>query len=170
MGALLYAQKNEHFVQPRKGLAHVSRILRDILTLQKEGRGGTRLKIAARHLLHVLKKRATVVIISDFWDRDFVKELSQLSNKHEVICVKVRDPVEMDLPKIGLVQMRDLESDQILCVDTSASAVRTAYATRVKEFDFELSQVFKTAQVETITVSTHGDFLRPVIDYFRKRG
>ena len=170
VGALLYAENVEHYVRPRKGNAHVSRILRDILAYQAENRPGTGLKTAARHLLQVLKKRATVVIISDFWDGEFAKELSQLSNKHEVICVKVRDPLEQELPTLGVVQFRDLESNDVVTLDTSAKAARVSYAAQVKKFDSELAQVFRQAQVETISVTTQGDFLRPVIDYFRTRG
>ena len=169
VGALLYANNVEHFVPPKKGVGHVQRILRDILTYQGTGPKGTRLSVALKHLQQVLKKRSTILVLSDFWDENFVNDLKRLARKHEVVCLMVRDPAEGALPPVGVVQLRDAETDEVVVVDWGSAAVRAKYFEAVKKSEESSASDLKKAQVEWIRLSTTGDYLQPVIDYFRRR-
>lgn len=169
VGALLYSENVEHFVPPKKGVGQVQRILRDILSFQEKSSAGTRLARALGHLQQVLKKRSTILILSDFWDSNFSAELKRLARKHEVVCLMVRDPVEKELPPMGIVQVKDAESGEVVVVDWSSKSVRDSYLEHLKLQEDRTAMDLKKAQVEWVRISTVGDYLQPVIEYFRRR-
>lgn len=168
VGLLLFSDQVEHFVPPKKGRGHVNRILRD-LYFQKPLHRGTKISAATQYLQGVLKKKAIVFVLSDFNDVGFAEALKTMSKKHDVVAVVVDDPAERVLPTVGLVDLRDAETDQVVTVDTSSRAFREAFEREMKKRFEVRERELRKAGVDRVDVSTNSDFVGPLAAYFKKR-
>lgn len=126
IGLMLFSDHVEHYVPPKKGRGHVHRILRDLLYFKPVGRK-TDLKLALDSLNAILKKKSTVFILSDFLSEGFDRSLKLVSRKHDVAAIIVEDSAEASFPKVGLVEMQDAETGEVVMVDTSSSAFLKEY-------------------------------------------
>jgi uncharacterized protein (DUF58 family) len=168
VGLLHCTDRVEHVVPPRKGARHAQRLLRDILFFQPAGRG-TGLRAALDALNRVHRKRAIVFLFSDFLDAAFEKALRLAGRRHDLVAVWVRDPLEEELPAVGLLNLVDAETGEQVLVDSSSSAVRTAFAARQRRRQDELRRQFRGAGVDAIEVSTAGGHLDALVAFFRRR-
>jgi uncharacterized protein (DUF58 family) len=168
IGLILFSDQVEHFVPPRKGRAQVHRILRDLLYFKPRSHG-TKISTALTHLQGLLKKRATVFLFSDFVDDNYEQALRQLGRKHEVVACVVNDQAEEALPDIGVVEMQDAETGEVLTVDTSSAAFRQAYAKELMKRKDLRDRQLRLAQVERIDVHSNQNYVDPLIAFFKKR-
>src|SRR5262245_37873286 len=168
VGLIVFTDKVERFVPPRKGTRHVLRIIRDILFFQPT-RPGTSLREGLDYLNRVLHRRAIVFLLSDFLDTGFEKAFKRTGKRHDLIAVPISDPRENELPAVGLVQMEDAETGRQILVDTSSAAVRDAFAARARERRAALRQLSHGARIDLIEVSTDGGHLDALIRFFRLR-
>ena len=168
VGLVLFSDRVERFVPPKKGRRHVLRLIRDLFTHTPEGTG-TRVNAALDHLLHVLRRRAIVVLVSDFLDRDYEKKLRALAQRHDVVAVHVRDPREIELPAVGLLTLRDAETGRPVLVDTGSRAVRQAFARQAQQRQAEIEAALRRARVDTVEARTDEDYVEPLAAFFRKR-
>jgi uncharacterized protein (DUF58 family) len=145
------------------------RILRD-LYYHKPGSRGTGVNLALAHLQSVLKKKTHIFVISDFLDQDFESSLRRLSKKHDTVAVVLEDPLEIDVPKMGLVDFEDPESGQMLSVDTSSPIFQREYKRYLAEVKDRRKQELRRAQVETIEIRTNDDLVTPLLSFFARRG
>jgi uncharacterized protein (DUF58 family) len=168
VGLILFSDRVEHFVPPKKGRGHLQRLLRDLLYFKPVSRK-TNLSSTAAFLQGFLKKRATVFFMSDFFDQNYEQSLRLLAKKHEVIACVVNDPVEENFPELGLVEFEDAETGERRLLDTTSVFTRE----RVKRnFYFQneaRDKMLKKSQVDKIVISTQGDFVQPLIAYFRRK-
>ncbi len=169
VGLLLFSDQVEHFVPPKKGRGHVNRILRD-LYYQKPLHRKTKISEAVQYLQGVLKKKAIVFVLSDFNDDGFAEALKTMSKKHDVIAIVVDDPAERTLPQVGLVDLRDAETDEVVTVDTGSRAFREAFEREMKKRFETRERELRKAGVDRVDVTTNSDFIAPLAAYFRKRG
>lgn len=169
VGLLLFSDQVEHFVPPKKGRGHVNRILRD-LYYQRPLHRGTKIAPAVQYIQGVLKKRSIVFVFSDFQDEGFAESLRMIAKKHDVIAVIVDDAAERTLPNVGLVDLRDAETGEVMTVDTSSKAFRDAFEREVKVRALKRESELRKAGVDRILVSTNEDFVAPLAAYFRRRG
>ena len=169
VGLLLFSDQVEHFVPPKKGRGHVNRILRD-LYYQRPLHRGTKIAPAVQYIQGVLKKRSIVFVFSDFQDEGFAESLRMIAKKHDVIAVIVDDAAERTLPNVGLVDLRDAETGEVMTVDTSSKAFRDALEREVKVRALKRESELRKAGVDRILVSTNEDFVAPLAAYFRRRG
>lgn len=168
VGLLLFTDQVEHFVPPKKGRGHIQRILRDLYYFKPKGRG-TKISAAVDHLRGILKKRATVFIFSDFQDKSFASALKTMSKKHDVIACVVQDPLEMNLPNVGLVDLVDAETGDIATVDTSSRAFREAYAQKIKGLRAARERELRASGADRVEVISGANFVDPLVTYFRKK-
>ena len=178
VGLLLFSDRVERFVPPKKGRRHVLRLVRDLYVHEPEGRG-TDLADAFEHALRVLHRRAVVVVVSDFLAspeasggapaRGYARALRHLAARHDVVAVRVVDPREERLPNVGLVRLRDAETGQAVLVDTGSRKAREAYARRAADRERRTVEALKGARVGTVTVRTGEDFVEPLAAFFRRR-
>lgn len=168
VGLILFSDRVEHFVPPKKGRGHLQRLLRDLLYFKPVSRK-TNLSSTAAFLQGYLKKRATVFFMSDFFDQNYEQSLRLLAKKHEVIACVVNDPVEENFPDLGLIEFEDSESGERMLLDTTSLYTKE----RVKRnfyFQNEVrDKMLKKSQVDKIVISTQGDFVQPLIAYFRRK-
>ncbi len=168
VGLMLFTDQIEHVVMPKKGRGHVHRILRDLLYFKPKSRK-TNIKLAAEHLSHVLHKRATVFILSDFLSEGFERPLRLLARRHDVIAVAVEDKAEKSIPPLGLVDFEDGETGEIITVDTSSHWFRKNYEGIYKKRAAARDDKLKKSQVQTIYVDTTKNFVDPLIKFFSSR-
>lgn len=168
VGLLLFSDQVEHFVPPKKGRGHVLRILRDLYYFKPKSRR-TNISVALEHLQGVLKKRSSVFVFSDFFDKDFDSQLRLLGKKHEAVAVVVRDKNEAELPNVGLVDMQDAESGQIVTVDTSSKSFRRGYRDYIKKRDHQRDEDLKKAQIDVLEVPNDEKCADALIGFFKRR-
>lgn len=168
VGLVLFSDRVEKYIPPAKGRSHVLRLIRELLTFEPEGRG-TDLNEPLRLLGSVLKRRATVFLVSDFWAGDFSTSLSVLSRRHDVVAVRVRDPREASLPSVGLVHWVDAETGRPLLVDTSSPALRRQLGLRVEAHDGGLAHLFHSRGVDVVDVDVTASYVEPLRRFFLAR-
>lgn len=174
-GLLCFSDRIERTVPPRKGPRHVLRIIREILSLNPEGRG-TDLAAALDEIQRVQKRRAVVFVLSDFLGSSssggpggWETAMRLAARRHDVIPVVVDDPRERELPKVGFVELRDLESGRSTVVDTLSAGVRQRYAASALRRIAERNATFRRMRLEPIELVTGVDFAEPLHRYFRHR-
>lgn len=168
IGLLLFSDTVEHYVPPRKGRGHVHRILRDILFFEPRSKK-TKISEALEHLRAVLNKKTNIFIFSDFIDTNYERSLRFLGKKHDTVAVVVEDQFEFELPSMGLVEMQDAETDEIIAVDTSSPLFKKHYKEKTIEAKKIRDQELRKSGVGKIEIKTTNDFVDPLISYFKMR-
>lgn len=168
VGLLLFSDHVEKYIPPAKGRSHVLRIIRELLTYRAVA-VGTDLRPALDTLGRVLKRRATVFLVSDFWVGDFSHSLRTVGRRHDCVAVRLRDPREAELPDVGLVEWRDAETRRELLVDTGSSAVREQLRERVSRHDRRLERELRQAGVDLVDVVSGEGYVEPLHRFFAAR-
>ncbi|GMQ80750.1 MAG: DUF58 domain-containing protein [Rhodothermia bacterium] len=168
VGLLLFSDHVELFVPPKKGRRHVLRLIRDLFA-HKRTSTQTDMSVALNHVVHVLNRRSIVLLVSDFMDRDFEAPLRAVARRHDTVAVHLLDPREMELPRVGLLELTDAETDENIVVDTSSKEVRTAFATRARSRIALVEQVLFRARADRIPIHTDEGYVEPLIRFFRYR-
>lgn len=168
VGLLMFSDRIEHYVPPKKGPGQIHRILRDIYYYRPQSKK-TSIAAAVEYLQGVLKKKSHIFIFSDFMDQGYETPLRHLGKKHDTVAVCVRDPLEMGMPKLGLVDFEDPETGEVFTVDTSSPSFQKDYRNYMnQQMELHRSQLQK-AQVDIIEVPTDQDLVNPLISFFRRR-
>jgi len=170
VGLLIFTDRVELYIPPRKGRRHVLRVIRDLLAFQPDGQG-TNIKLALDTINLILKRKSIIFLISDFLaDADSYKKILQISNRrHDVIVVPLSDPGEQQLPNVGLMALEDAETGEIQWVDTGNRKWRRAFAERVKQLQMNRDRAFRKAKVDRIDVTTAEDYVTPLTGFFERR-
>ena len=168
VGLILFSNDIEKYVVPKKGKSHVLRVIRELLYNEPKG-NKTSIKNVLDYLLKVAKRKSVVFLISDFIDDDYWSSLKIVNRKHDLIGIRLFDPAEKLLPDLGVIKVRDPESDSSFWIDTSNRAEMEKLKSQINtDFDAFNKQAKKIG-FDIISVSTNGDFVDPLISLFRKR-
>jgi uncharacterized protein (DUF58 family) len=168
VGVLLFASKPERYVRPQGGTKHVLRVVREVLWARPASHG-TDIGAALEYLTGVQKRRATVFLVSDFLTSNYERQLRAAARRHDIIAVRVREPVDEALPDAGIVRLRDAETGRAMDVDTSSAAVRDAYAEYVEDLDDARRRLFGEVGVDEIPVRVGEDYVRALMQFFKRR-
>jgi uncharacterized protein (DUF58 family) len=170
VGLIVFTDKVELYISPRKGRRHVLRVIRELLAFEPTGQG-TNLKLGLDTINHVLKRRSIVFLVSDFLaPPESYRSILQVSNRrHDVIAAVLSDPREWELPDVGLVTMQDAETGEIQWVDTSNRRWRESFKERVATLHQEREKVFRKSKVDRINITTEADYVTPLTAFFEKR-
>jgi len=168
VGLLLFTDRIEKFVSPKKGRAHILRIIRELLSFQATGTS-TDITKALEYFNHVSKKRSIAFLISDFIDDGYDKILRIISRKHDVIAVELSDPREMALPNAGLLVLRDAETGEQRVVDTSNAVVRNEFERHWRQRRLDRRSIFVRSKVDAIEVRIDRPYIKPIVDFFKLR-
>ena len=169
IGVILFSDKIEKYIPPKKGKKHILRIISELINFTPESKG-TNISEALRYFTNVVKKRSTAFILSDFIDEGFEKALQIANNKHDLIAVKIYDQRENTLPNIGLINMYDTETEKMLLVDTARKSVRENYAKWMTNKESNLVDATSRAGVDYIKIATGKDYIKPILNLFKRRG
>ncbi|HEY8831470.1 MAG TPA: VWA domain-containing protein, partial [Gemmatimonadaceae bacterium] len=168
VGVLLFTDRVEHVIPPRKGRRHVLRIIRDLLAFEPVGRG-TDMVTAIDYVARMLNEHAIVFIVSDFLEADIDHPLKLLAQRHDVVAVTVEDPSERLLPDIGVARLIDPETGETFEVDTSSPLVRDSYSTRVSAERETRKHLLRRLAIDEVAVRTEAGVVEPLLRFFRAR-
>jgi uncharacterized protein (DUF58 family) len=167
-GLILFTDEIELYLPPGRGVAHVLRLIREVLAFQPGG-VGTRISSALEFLARVQRRRSLVFLISDFQDRDWERPLSVAARRHELIALPVSDPREQRLPDCGLVAFHDPESGVRFEIDTSDPSVRLAWEASARDRAEGLRGAFRKAGVDHLSIEAGTDYTRRLVAFLQTR-
>jgi uncharacterized protein (DUF58 family) len=168
IGLVIFTDRIEKFIPPRKGLSHVLRVIREALYFKPKGKG-TDIAAALRYLDGVTTRRVVTFIISDFFAKDYKKALALANKRHDVIAITITDPREIDLPNVGLLELQDAETGSVFLIDTSNETIREKYSRRSRELIAERDKVFNSVSMDHIGIRTDRPYIDEFIKFFKKR-
>ncbi len=169
VGMIMFSDKIEKFIPPKKGRKHILLLIREIINYQPENEG-TDIDRALRFLTHAIKKRTAAFLISDMIDtHDYTQSLMIASRKHDLVTLQVYDKRDCEMPNIGLVKMRDLETGETAWIDTSSKSVRKTYAKAWYDRQQWITSVMTKSGVDMTSIATDEDFVKALLGMFRRR-
>ena len=169
VGLLLFSDRVELFIPPKKGRHHILRLIREMLYFDPKGRG-TDLAGALEYMNKLITRRAVVFVISDFFTGDFTRPLTVSARRHDMVALPIVDPAEEELPDVGVILLEDPETGEQIEVDTSRRAISRNYAElsalRTKEF----ASMFGSRGIDMVSLRTDKDYLPVLRNFFDRRG
>jgi len=173
VGLLFFTDRVERFVPARKGRQHVMRLIRDILMFRPSHRG-TDPAAALEFVMRILKHRAIVFLLSDFMGPGFSPDsvripLGIAARRHDLVAIPITDPAELELPRVGLVDLEDMETGEIVTVNTSDGRLRRTYREHVARSVAQRDRLFRQLGIDSIALHTHEDFTPKLHKFFRLR-
>lgn len=169
IGLIFFSDRIEKFIPPKKGRTHVLRIIRELIDFKPEGQG-TDISVALKYTLNVIKKRSIVFILSDFISKDFSEPMKIISKKHDTVAVHIYDKREEEYPNIGLITVKDAETGEIITFDTSVNSVRQNFRTWWNRKQESLKELLNSNKIDVINLATDESYVKPLINFFKKRG
>lgn len=168
VGLMMFSDKIEKFIPPRKGKKHVLRVIREILFYKPQD-SGTDLNVALEYLSRVIKRKSTVFLISDFLTENFEKSLHVANRKHDIIAIRITDPREVSLPDVGLIELLDAETGEAVVVDTGDPTIRNTFYQTASNQRQKLSGLFRSIGVDYIDILTDRSYIEPITRFFKMR-
>jgi uncharacterized protein (DUF58 family) len=168
VGLIVFTDTVELFVPPAKGTSHVLRLIRDLLGF-KPRQARTDIAAAIDFLGKVARKKAVVFLVSDFLESGYERALRTVGKRHDLIAVTIADPVEMKMPNVGLVELEDAETGELIQIDTSSAAFRKKYEGLGAERAGKLQELFRGMGIDQIEILTGRDYVRDLVGFFRTR-
>ncbi len=168
VGLIIFTDRVEKYVPPRKGRSHVLRVIREVLDHEPQHQG-TSINTALEFMNRVIRKRAVTFMISDFLDSDYERSIKQASRKHDMLSFHLQDPWEISLPNLGLVQLHDGETGETSLINTGKRSVRSAFEERSSQRFAELQAFFKSNGLDYLPIRTDVPYVDSLIGFFRKR-
>lgn len=170
VGLVLFSDRIVKYIPPRKGRDSVMRLAREVLAASDGAEGGTDVPGALKFLSGVQKRRAVVFLVSDFLARgDCERLLRAAARRHDFVCVTVEDPAERELPDVGLVELEDPETGELVLADTSSAAVRKAFASVASAEHDELRRFLAKTGIDTLDLATDRPYIDEVKALFKRR-
>lgn len=170
VGLLIFTDQIELFIPPRKGRKHVLRIIRELLAFRPQG-NGTDIKLALDTINRVLKRRGIVFLISDFLadPESYRRSLAVSNRRHDVIAIELHDPLEAEIPDVGLIALEDAETGEMAWIDSGHHEWRERFRSQVRRFVEARRDLFNQVSVDRIHVTTAEDYVSALTGFFDKR-
>ena len=168
VGLIVFTDQIEMFVPPAKGTTHVLRLIRELLEFQPR-KVKTSINAGIDYLGRVITKRSVVFLVSDFLEQGYEKQLTVLSKKHDLIAVSITDPREIALPDVGLIELEDAETGELILIDTGSRKIRQNYETMGMERKDTLKKLFRSMNVDHIEIMTDKDYVVDLVRFFKTR-
>ena len=168
VGLIIFTDRIEKHVPPKKGRRHVLRVISEALSFEPEGRR-TDIAVALEYLNRVTIRRTVTFLISDFMATDYESSLRIANRRHDIIALTITDPRELELPDVGILDLEDAETGEKIRIDTKVRRVREAYQRLALDRMQAKSRILRSANVDTIDVSTDKPYIEPLLKFFRMR-
>lgn len=168
VGLIIFTDRVEVFVPPKKGRKHVLRVISQILDFRPEGRG-TSIGEALNYFSRICKRKSVAFVISDFLDQDYERPMRIAARRHDLVPVVLTDPVEEELPNLGTVSFQDPESGEVLTLDTASRAGRQRYKERAAKARQARERLLRRLKLDTVEVRTDKSPMGPLVNYFKLR-
>lgn len=169
IGVIFFSDRIEKFIPPQKGRKHILYIIRELIDFEPQNTN-TNIGQVLKYLTNAIKKRCTAFVFSDYIDRgDYQDALTIANKKHDIVAIQVYDDRETEMPKVGMIKVKDAESGFEKYVDTSSFKVRTAYKHWWKKRQTEMGNAFKRSRVDSVSIRTDEDYVKALIGLFNIR-
>ena len=168
IGLIIFTNKIEHYIPPKKGKAHIWNVIRTILSYQPEEKL-TDINIPLKFLLKIQKRKCITFLISDFQAKDYTTNLKLAKQKHELVAIAISDPREKNLPDVGFIHLKDAESGETILINTSNREMATRFTSYEENRRKNLKTYFHSIGVDTINIDTGNSLTDPIIRYFKIR-
>ena len=168
VGLIIFTDQIELYIPPKKGVSHVLRLIRELLCFEMRGTQ-TDLPLALDYLAKVVRKKATVFLVSDFIADDFLRPLSLVNKRHDVISVRVQDRAEITMPQAGLVEFQDAETGMIQLVDSSSKAFKKLFEQQSLQRSRKLAEMLRSIKVDNISITTDKPYVHDLVKFFHMR-
>ncbi|MBE9474172.1 MAG: VWA domain-containing protein, partial [Chloroflexi bacterium] len=170
VGLLIFTDRIELYIPPRKGRRHVLRLIRELLAFEPISRG-TDIKLALDTVNQILKRRSIIFLVSDFLvpADSYQRELNVTNKRHDVISIDLHDPLEMSLQDVGLLALEDPETDEMVWVDTSDPNWKDSFQLRTQLLEADKARIFKQSSVDRIHIATNEDYTASLTSFFQER-
>ncbi len=167
-GLIAFSNEVELYLPPKKGLQHVLRLARELIYLRPRGRG-TDLGAALDYLMRVAKRPGVVFLISDFHARGYEPALRLAAQKHDVSAISLSDPRELELPRVGLINLKDPETGDELLIDTDDGEERRRFSAAAAAAAAERRRLLASLGVDEVAIRTDRSYIEPLMAFFRSR-
>lgn len=168
VGLIVFTDRVEMFIPPAKGTTHVLRVIRELLDFSPEQKQ-TDISAAIEFLGRVTTKRAVVFLVSDFLEEGFESRLPVLNKRHDLIAISITDPREKKMPKVGLIELEDAETGELVLIDTGSPALRRQYESLSSWRQKKLKDLFQSSGIAHLEIQTGSDYVRDLVLFFRTR-
>jgi uncharacterized protein (DUF58 family) len=168
VGLIIFSDKIEHYIPPKKGRAHIWNLIKTILIFKPEGRK-TDISLPLEYLLRVRKRKSSAFLISDFQASGYEQSLKRVRQKHDITAISITDPRESQLPEVGLVHLEDAETGETIVLDTNDKEMIGRFHNQKEKENADRKKLFLTFGVDTIDVKTDKSLVEPIIRYFKMR-
>jgi uncharacterized protein (DUF58 family) len=168
VGLIIFTDRIEKFIPPKKGKSHILRIIREFLAFEPKG-SGTDISLAMSYFVKVVKKRCIAFLVSDFIDSNFEQPIRIAGRKHDLIAMRLHDRREAVMPDVGLVKLHDAETGREVWIDTSNRHMRHGYTMEWTERMSMLDRSLRRANIDVIDVDIAESYIQPLVKFFRMR-
>ncbi|MHB8259895.1 MAG: DUF58 domain-containing protein [Bacteroidia bacterium] len=168
IGLIFFSNKIEKFIPPKKGKSHILRLIRELVKFEPQNKG-TDVSLGLKYLTNVIKKRSIAFVISDFIDNSFDDAIKIANKKHDIVALRIFDKTEMQMPRIGLIKLKDNETGENIWVDTSSNTFQHELKVQQVKTDAKLKEIFSRAGVDYTKINTHEGYIKPLMTLFKKR-
>ncbi|MBN1257961.1 MAG: DUF58 domain-containing protein [Planctomycetes bacterium] len=168
VGLIVFTDRVEMFIPPKKGVSHVLRLIRDLLNF-KPKQAQTDIAEALDYLARVTHRKCVVFLVSDFQSEGFEKQLGIIGKKHDLIAVSITDPRERNMPDVGMIELEDAETGERIMLDTSDSKVRQEYGKLGSARAGKLRELLRSHSIDHAELITGRDYVKELIRFFRSR-
>ncbi len=168
VGLILFSDKVEKFIPPKKGRSHILRIVRELLEFKPTGKG-TDIAEALRYLNNVIKKRSIAFLVSDMMDSGYEDALKIANRRHDLVVLRTTDARESELPNIGLVRFADTETGEMRWVNTGSKAVRNAFRASALKHQQRTGELLRRSGVDNAVITTSEGYVRPLMRLLKQR-
>lgn len=169
VGLLNFTDEVEKYLSPRKGKAYAMQVIREVLFGKYEAKA-TNIENVLHFLSKVAHKRSIVFLLSDFYDMDFDSALKAVGNRHDLVMIHMVDPLDKELPNIGMMPVYDAETGEELVIDTSIRSIRDDYAAHYIKRAEDLKKMSRKNKIDLITINTNESYVEPLSRFFKNRG
>ena len=168
VGLLLFSDRIEKYIPPKKGKSHVLRVIREMIYHRAKDRD-TDIAFALEHIQRVLKRKSIIFLISDFWDDSFQQAMKLINKKHDLINIQILDKAEYSIPKVGFVKINDVESQSSFWIDTNNRYVQSTISNKIKLHNNIFHAFCKKHKIDLISINTAQGYLQPLEQFFNNR-
>lgn len=174
VGAILFSDKVEKFIPPKKGRSHLLHIIREVVEYEPQS-NGTDVSEALRYLTNAIKKKCTAFVLSDLIDASsegvprYEDALKVAVNRHDISMIEVCDPAEKNIPNLGLVNVKDSETLRSQWVYTGSPKMRKAYSSWFRTLESNTSNLLKRYSVDSVRIGTDEDYVKGLLAFFKGR-
>ena len=168
VGLIVFTDAIEMYIPPKKGQTHALRLIRELLFFQPK-QASTNIRLGLDYLGKVSHKKAVVFLISDFLEGGYERAMRIMAKRHDLIAISVTDRRELVMPNVGLIELEDAETGELVVIDTGSAKIRRDYQRHNADQSAELSRQFSSMGVDQIKVRTDQDYIKNIIRFFTTR-